>query len=164
MIRKAITIITFLILSATNGVYAGSIISGTGVLDEFWGWDFSEQSCTSDNRDMIVGFIVDPPLGLSVGPTYPPSLIAMLPDSSFEDLKYAPADSSLYKIVQPAYLNVTYVARTLENHYAKFKFISLPYDIPIIEYVYQPDGSRKLFEETGTTKSSWGSIKQIYTK
>ena len=139
------------------------VISGQGVMTPCWGWDFSAQTslCVLDMPDIFVAFIDDPPLGLVVTVTNPARVVA-LPDSSFEDLRYAPEDSSAYGYDIPAYVYTTYVARTKEGHYAKFRFLQLPYDLVIIEYVYQPDGSRRLFNLIGVEGCTWGAIKALF--
>jgi len=84
-------------------------------------------------------------------------------DSAFIDLKSAPEDLNKYTYSQYAYYNVTYVVKTIEDNYVKFRFTDLyetaPY--PTIEYYYQTDGSRKLYEPIGISESSWGRIKSI---
>ncbi|MGD1048665.1 MAG: hypothetical protein ABR899_07955 [Candidatus Krumholzibacteriaceae bacterium] len=139
------------------------VISGQGVMAPCWGWDFSEQVslCYLENPDIILGFIVDPPLGLVIGVTGWASIV-MLPDSNFEDLRYAPEDSTAYGYDLPALVNTTYVARTREGHFAKFRLLQLPYLVPIIEYVYQPDGSRRFFNEIGVEKSTWSAVKALF--
>lgn len=139
------------------------VISGTGVLT--WGeWDFSESEACDYMfcGDISVIDVVDPHLGLIVCVPYVPGLIICLPDSSFQDLKYAPEDTLAYGYEASAYPNVTYVVRTLEGHYAKFRFTVLTYQGMIIEYVYLPDGSRKLFGEVATQRQTWGAIKALY--
>jgi hypothetical protein len=139
------------------------VISGTGVLT--WGeWDFSESEACEDMfcGDISVVDVFYPPLGLMVCAPYAPGLIICLPDSSFEDLEYAPEDTLAYSYDAPAYPNVTYVVRTLEGHYAKFRFTVLTYQSMIIEYVYQPNGSRELFNRTATKRQTWSAIKGLF--
>lgn len=139
------------------------VISGTGVLT--WAqWDFSESEACEDMfcGDIAVIDVFYPPLGLVVSAPYAPGLIICLPDSSFQDLKYAPEDTLAYSYEVSAYANVTYVVRTLEGHYAKFRFTVLTYQSMIIDYVYQPDGSRELFNRIATKRQTWGAIKALY--
>ena len=139
------------------------VISGTGVLT--WGeWDFSESEACDYIfcGDITVIDVFDPPIGLVVSVPYVPGLIICLPDSSFQDLEYAPEDTLAYGFEVPAYPNVTYVVRTLEGHYAKFRFTVPTFQSIIIEYVYQPDGPRDLFDRIGTKGQSWGAIKALY--
>jgi len=138
-----------------------AVMSGIGVLD-LGGWDFSERmSVNPFVADLCVTFVVDPPLGLRASVYRSPGGVLMLPDSTYEDLKYAPADTTLYTLDVPAYLGTVYVSRTMEGHYAKFRFLQL-YAAIIIEYVYQPDGSTKLFGPIAIEGRSWGSIKSLY--
>jgi hypothetical protein len=138
------------------------VISGTGILT--WGeWDFSESAPVNCYcGDIMVADVFDPPIGLIVEVPYRPGLIVCLPESSFQDLKYAPEDTLAYDFEAPAYPNVTYVVRTLEGHYAKFRFTTLTLQSAVIEYVYQPDGSRRLFDEIATQRQTWGIIKALY--
>jgi hypothetical protein len=139
------------------------VLSGQGVMTPCWGWDFSAQKslCVLEFPDIFLAFVVDPPLGLRVSVTDPAS-IALIPDSTFEELKFAPEDSSSYTWDLPALYDMTYVARTKEGHYAKFRFLQLPYLERIIEYVYQPDGSRRFFNAVGVEESTWGTIKALF--
>jgi hypothetical protein len=161
----SIIILMLCLVCYTNNVRS-EIISGTVVLDKYWGWDFSAQSDSCNelccSLDIMISIIVDPPLGLSVGASCPPAMITMVPDSTFEELKFAPEDTTQYTWILPAEIGTCYVVRTMELHYAKFKFIQLPYDTPIFEYVYQPDGSRILYDTSSTSPSSWGAIKCLF--
>jgi hypothetical protein len=138
------------------------VVSGTAVMTSNE-WDFSEAaSVHCFCGDIMVCEIIEPPLGLMVVINYSPGLIVCLPDSSFQDLMYAPEDTLLYGFQAPAYPNLTYVVRTLEGHYAKFRFTVLTLHSLVIEYVYQPDGSRKFFDEIATERQTWGAIKALY--
>jgi hypothetical protein len=156
--KSALALCGFALLLTLSNAHSG-VISGTGRLT--WGeWDFSE--CKPVNcycGDIIILDVFE--LGLVVMTNYSPALVVILPDSSFEDLKYAPEDSTLYDYYAPYYPGRPYVVRTLERHYAKFRFMNftVPWDI---EYVYQPDGSRKLFDEIATEKQTWGAIKSLF--
>ena len=156
---KLLLVLWLLLIVLTSNAYSG-IIWGTGVMTNAF-WDFSEQMSVLGEGDIDLAIVVDPPLGWRVGATRYPALIAEI-DSTFEELKFAPEDTTVYDIDAPASLGRTYVVRTLERHYAKFKFIELSYQGAVIEYVYQPDGSRKLFGEIGVERYSWGAIKSIF--
>jgi len=160
--RHGLFFLCVCMLVAATGASA-DVMSGQGVMDPCWGWDFSAQKslCVLEFPDIFLSFVVEPPLGLMISVTNP-ARVAMMPDSSFEDLKYAPEDSSAYGYDLPALLNTTYVARTKEGHYAKFRLLQLPYYEPIIEYVYQPDGSRRFFNVIGVEGSTWGAIKALF--
>ena len=92
----------------------------------------------------------------------PPALVAEISDCTFEELKYAPEDTTIYAIDAPALVGRVYVSRTMEGHYAKFRFLYLTYDEAVIEYVYQPDGSRVLYDASAVEEYSWGKIKELY--
>lgn len=148
-------------LSVSSSVYSGVICK----IDTLYlgGYDFSESTTVhQDDSDIFMAIVVDPPLGLVVGAYRYPAEIAYLPDSTFEDLRYAPEDTTVYNFYQHAYLGKTYVVRTMEMHYAKFRFLQLPYAVTIIEYVYQPDGSRKLFDRIAVESYTWGGIKKLF--
>jgi hypothetical protein len=128
------------------------------------GWDFSEQVSTTGpfEGDMFIAIVVDPPLGWRVATTIPPALITVIPDSTYENLQFAPADTSVYSFDAPAEVGYVYVIRTVERHYAKMRLIKCDYAGTIMEYTYQPDGSRKLFNEIAVESISWGRIKALY--
>ena len=160
ILNRMMLILAVLLLTVSSNSYS-KVISGIGYLD-FGGWDFSDTtSVHPDYADISLAIVVDPPIGLMVF-AHNGASVVHLPDSTFENLKHAPEDSSMYDIDVPAYLSQTYVARTQEGHYAKFRFLRLPYQIAIIEYVYQPDGSRNLTDEIGTESYTWGAIKKIF--
>jgi hypothetical protein len=129
-----------------------------------WGWDFSEQVSTTGpfEGDMFIAIVVDPPLGWRVAAGMPPALIVVIPDSTYEELQFAPADTSVYSFDAPADVGYVYVIRTVERHYAKMRLIQCDYGAIIMEYTYQPDGSRRLFNEIGVESTSWGKIKALY--
>ena len=89
--------------------------------------------------------------------------ITAVPDTSFNDLLFAPEDLSQYDTMMPADFGITYVIHTTEEHYVKFHFLHIfDFSDPVIEYVYQTDGTRKLFDYISTEGSSWGTIKGMY--
>jgi len=137
-----------------------TILYGTGILIQ-GGWDFSEEaSVFADDADIFIAYVVDPPLGDVVATNY--ALITALPDSVFEDLKYAPADSTMYSFWAYAVVGLTYVVITRESHYAKFRILELNFSGCSIEYVYQPDGSRVLYDTSPVEEYTWGKIKALY--
>ena len=190
-----LTLVVILLFNVTVAYTA--VIYGTGEMDP-WGWDFSLQEpagILSGNPDILIAIVNDPGLGLIVSASMPPAIIIAVPDSTFEELKFAPADTTQYSWYAHAVENRTYVIRTLERTYAKFRLFNLPQGsisplvlnlsdldlfpgdvsiikhmeflfiahatIPTIEYVYQPDGSTKLFDKVSVEEVSWGVIKQL---
>ncbi len=153
---------TVCVLVIATGASA-DVISGQGIMSPCWGWDFSAQKslCVLEFPDIFLAFVVEPDLGLRISVTNP-ARVAMIPDSTFEELRFAPEDSSSYTWDLPALYDMTYVARTKEGNYAKFRFLQLPYLEPVIEYVYQPDGSGRFFNEIGVEGSTWGAIKALF--
>ncbi len=121
------------------------------------GWDFSDSAAVDlYEGDLSIVYVVDPPIGYWMSATNG-AAVTMVSDSTLEELTTAPQDPSLYDIFLPALLMETYVIRTVEGYYAKFRiFLYLP--APTFEYYYQPNGSRVLPVE----QSSWGQIKALY--
>lgn len=129
------------------------------------GWDFSEQVSTTGpfEGDIFIAIVVDPPLGWRVVASFfSTALIAVIPDSTYEELQFAPADTSAYSFDAPADVGLVYVIRTEEGHYAKMHLLQCDYAGTIMEYTYQPDGSRRLFNKIAVESISWGKIKALY--
>ena len=129
------------------------------------GWDFSEQVSTTGpfEGDISIVIVVDPPLGWRVVASFfSTALIAVIPDSTYEELQFAPADTSVYSFDAPADVGLVYVIRTEEGHYAKMHLLQCDYAGISMEYTYQPDGSRRLFNEIAVESTSWGKIKALY--
>jgi len=161
-LRRISVLILFFVF--TNHFYAAeaSVISGTGSMFK-GGWDFSLQMTVDANvSDVFLASVFDPPLGLRVAAYMAPALVAEITDCTFEELKYAPEDSMIYDIDAPASVGRVYVSKTMEGHYAKFRFLILTYDEIIIEYLYQPDGSRVLYDTSEIKEYSWSRIKALF--
>jgi len=151
-----IVLTTFLILSLPNLLLA-DVISGTANLSAggLGGWDFSiMETVAVDDGDIGVAHVGD--LGGYFVIGLNGALVAHLPDSTFEDLKYAPEDSTIYSMMQPAYVHSLYLMKTRDNKYVKLRF---PENYSSFDFIFQPDGSRKLFDYIGTEYKSWGIIK-----
>ena len=171
MLKRLLVVALFIAFTflLVGKVGAGTIVFGTVVLDDTWTWDFSESSDTSPllscDPDIMIALGVTGAygdyLGDVVAGTCPPNIIIALPDSSFEDLRYAPADTMLYDWYCKLEIETSYVVRTNEYHYAKFRFTHIPPGDPVMDFAYQTDGSTKLFDEIGTETSTWGAIKAL---
>lgn len=140
---------------------SGDLVQGIGAF-EFGCWDFSEEQSVHDwdpGADACIAYVVDPPLGWMVSAAGFGEIAPV--DSAFDDVTTAPADSSAWVIDYPAFTFVTYVVRTAENHYAKFRILEF---IPIvtIQYAYQPDGSGNLDTTVPVEETRWGRIKALY--
>ncbi|MDX1439160.1 MAG: hypothetical protein R3284_04580 [Rubricoccaceae bacterium] len=124
-------------------------------------WDFSrfESPVFGEEHDLVfVRIVGDGTLMLHA--SYP-GLIAALPDdTSFEDLRVAPAFDPLYRSTIEYLPGRVWVIKTTEGHYAKVRFHndgnSLSFD-----YVYQDDGSRNL-KVTLDEVTTWSVIKAFY--
>jgi len=165
---KSLLVLWIPLIILTSNAYSG-IISGTGVLDK-GSWDFSDTTSVSPESEDADFFVIITALTLTdaipletyIGTNYP-AMIAVIRDSTFEELKFAPPDtSSLYDYDALMLPNQFYVIKTHEGHYAKFRFLKSPVQHPMIEYVYQPDGSRRLFDAIGVERYSWGAIKSMF--
>ena len=149
---------TVFISLMSSSVYS-DVISGTAFMPHGWNFTLMENVMWYDAH-VFVALVVDPPPERLLVLCNNYSYIAMLPDSTFEDLMYAPEDSTLYDTEQPAYEGIVYVIKTGDGKYAKIIFTTLlPMYATEMIYVYQPDGSRRLFNPTATEEFSWGRIK-----
>ncbi len=150
------------------------LLHGYGTMN-YWTWDFSD-SCSvyfspvSPNNVDIMMFMTarikgdqpSSPTELYVAANYyEGALITAEPDTALEELRVAPEDSSVYAGYSLARQDVTYIVKTVEGHYAKFRLILYDEPVPVIEYYYQTDGSRILNATIGTEESTWGRIKKV---
>jgi hypothetical protein len=153
-------------LVTLTGVPGAEILQGIGTFwlpDQMAGWDFSEQ-CAVDwyVSDLVIADIIDPPLGWTMT-AFTGGLITMITDTTFEELATAPEDTTIYTYELHVYVDVVYVIRTPEHHYAKFRVIGV--SLPTIEYAYQSDGSTNLKDvPTGIPDeiTTWGQVKALY--
>jgi hypothetical protein len=173
-----IRFVTLLVAVATFAAPAvAELVHGTVDLSSCRSrFDFSEQSCPvwacSDD--------------LAISPTYPPvpfpwrltsclcgnegfwichcespSVVAIIPGATLDEVELAPEDSTEYACQQWVAEETVYVIRTFDGVYAKFVFTELPLNAYKIDYVVQTDGSRKL-GGVPVARSSWGVIKVLY--
>ena len=125
------------------------------------GWDFSDSTYSNLYWDLDYGITKNNILNKSqfvvlVGPC---ANCIMYSDSIYEELTTAPNDTTLYTLAVWALDNQTYILRTRENHFVKFRVLVSGYPL-IIEYTYQDDGSQIVPIEITT----WGRIKAIYAE
>lgn len=152
------TILFFIIIFSGKPLYA-DVIVGTAILAG-GGWDFSiMQACEPFDGDIAIGIIIDLSETRICGMNG--AKLICLPDSLFEELKYAPEDTTQYEYHLPAILGAVYVIITRHNYYAKIRFPENDYPFLYMDYVYQPDGSTKLFKTTAVKLVSWGLIKKL---
>ena len=151
----------FIVLLLATNPATSDVISGTAFMPDGWNFTLMENVMWYDAH-VFVALVVGPPPERLLVLCNNYSYIAMLPDSTFEDLLYAPEDSTLYDTNQPALQGTTYVIKTGDGKYAKIVFTKVwPMHETEMMYVYQPDGSRKLFDDVGTETKSWGFIKLL---
>ncbi len=137
----------------------GEVLRGIGTSSQ-GGWDFSEEAPVHWlDGDIAVGYVVDPPLGWLVWGANGGKIV-LLADSTFEDLTEAPADTSLYKYEEQGIAGATYVCRTGDGHYAKFRYVSPSFSM--IEYAYQTDGTPSFLDPVPVEETTWGRIKSLF--
>jgi hypothetical protein len=125
-------------------------------------FDFERQQSVfhlDPSADLILGYVADPPLGYRTMGQHGAELVLMS-GMTWEEVTVAPGDTSLYYWDLPLYQDSTYVIRTGEGHYAKFRVL-VP-GVFYFEYVYQSDGSRVLDGTVPTQVTTWGRIKELF--
>ncbi|UCF04358.1 MAG: hypothetical protein JSV33_10445 [bacterium] len=138
----------------------GDVIHGSAELYQNQGWDFSDSCYVSMyTADMVIFH------GLDSNFVPHEAVITLyggcLSDSAYNELTIAPADPLNYVQELGIYLHQCYVIITEEGHYVKCQ-ISWGSSAYIIEYTYQPDGTRWLVDEIGVDHSTWGRIKALF--
>jgi hypothetical protein len=127
---------------------------------EFGSWDFSDSLLVGEHDgDLRIIYVVSPPIGYQY--TCENGAAARTVPGTFEDVVEAPEDPSTYEFYGPALLGPTYVLRTAEGHYVKYHMIQVS-PAPLIEYVYQPDGSRTFVAALPVQSTTWGAVKALY--
>ncbi|MBN2070934.1 MAG: hypothetical protein JW814_05705 [Candidatus Krumholzibacteriota bacterium] len=138
------------------------IVAGTAELTYGY-WDFYlMQSLPFPEAGQLFVTFIGPDMVIAA---YRDAQVAAVPDSSFEELMYAPSDYELYYSYQLAVNGRTYVYRLIHPDtgditYAKVRFSD--FAIPVMDYAYQLDGSLKLYDEVPTENNSWGKIKILF--
>lgn len=127
---------------------------------------FSDQTCyhgnpVDDPCDLEFIVIVDPPLGFMLSAWHDGGVLAV-PDSTVENITWAPTDMKAYSIGAPPVYNRAYVFKTGDGFYAKFAFRSEITGQAIIEYWVQMDHTNVLVDPTPTQASTWGYVKSLY--
>jgi hypothetical protein len=140
-----------------------AVHSGVGYAELDSAWDFSDSATCS----LFEGYCGDFAMGINGGwflLAMPPDAgIAIVADSTFEELTTAPEDPDRYFVIVYPYPNEVYVVRTEEGHYAKIRPIDLNASGEFtFEYRYQDDGSRVLDDTVPVEATSWGRIKALY--
>jgi hypothetical protein len=127
---------------------------------EFGSWDFSDSLLVGEHDgDLRIIYVVDPPIGYQY--TCENGALARTVSATFEEVVEAPADLSTYGVRGPALIGPVYVLRTAEGHYVKYHMIAVV-PAPLIEYVYQPNGSRILVDALSVRQSTWGAVKALF--
>ena len=138
---------------------AAEIHSGIGFLVNF---DFSVGGFNLAGWDITEGG--SPPI-ITIDASFPTAGVTLAAaDVPFSDLLVAPTDPSLYspslQIVIPDFR--TWVVRTREGHYAKFRFLDGFVLDARFEYVYQDDGTPSFMDPLPVEDATWGRIKAVW--
>ena len=171
--RFAVFLVAFVTLCSPA---AAELIHGTIDLSSCRpGFDFGQQSCATwlCAEDFVI-LRTHPPVpfpfslvtclcgdGFGICFCDAPSVVAMIPDTTLEQVEWAPEDSTLYACQQWVFGNTVYVIHTVDGLYTKFVFRDFPTNGYKIEYVVQTDGSRRL-GGVPVAHSTWGWIKALY--
>ena len=130
-----------------------------------WGWNFEDSTMVSypdewERFDFCIFHGSD--WGIDVDLVYGKGGI-LVADSLFESVTIAPENDELYQNNVDRYYNLCYIVKTSNGCYAKIKILyPKPFDTTnVVEYVYQPDGSRILVSPVPVENISWGRIKSI---
>jgi hypothetical protein len=147
-----------LVLLSNVPVFAG-LVHGYAWF-EFGSWDFSDSLLVGEHDgDLRIIDVVDPPIGLQYACEN--GALARTVPGGFDDVLEAPEDLSTYQPDGPVFFGIVYVMRTGEGHYVKYRLIA-EHPAPLIEYVYQPNGTRFFLEPLQVRRSTWGAVKAAY--
>ena len=139
------------------------VIRGDGCLGGMYAWDFSDSVAVEWGSDDLLLFRGFDGSGQHIEVAIAPHGLAIIPDSSYKDLSYAPEDLSRYETEQELRNLTAYVVRTAEGNYAKFQILLDDCGGHFhIEYSYQPNGSRCLVDGIAIQDRTWGIIKALY--
>jgi hypothetical protein len=86
--------------------------------------------------------------------------LVMMSGMAWERVTQAPADTVVYVHELSLFQDSTYVIRTGDGQYAKFRVVNM--GAGYFEYVYQSSGSRVLDETVPTQVTTWGRIKEMF--
>jgi hypothetical protein len=160
-----ILLVTGLAVAGTSRLAGARLAHGTVDL-EGCHFVFGEQKCypgnlVDDPVDIALIIIVEPPLGPMLSAWHDGGILAV-PDSTVENITWAPSDMKAYGIGAPPVYNRAYVFKTGDGFYAKFAFRSEYSGQAIIEYWVQIDHTNILVDPTPTQASTWGRVKSLY--
>jgi hypothetical protein len=158
-------IVAFVLLCLVGGDPARAEIAHGFADITVEGFDFSEQvlaHAMDPATDIVIAFVVDPPLGYMLFSCNNSSLMIAVPDTTLEDLMEAPEDLGSYGCDGQVVVDRTYVIATSDGVYAKFAVRTFTESDRIIEYYVQTDGSRNLVDPVATEVTTWGRVKSLY--
>jgi hypothetical protein len=133
----------------------------------YGGFDFSTETqdpLYNPYKDISWCIIVDPPLGDRFCLWNGAGLLAV-PDTTVENITYAPPDISSYEFDVAPTLGQSYVMKTGDGIFLKFSVRQfVPYVTLVIEYYVQKDGTNNLRDDiiVPVRPATWGRIKALY--
>jgi hypothetical protein len=151
-----------LVLLATSPQLARATIhTGLGRLEY---WNFSDSTVSPSDWDISLLVVVQSPEARTNTGIYwlyaPHGAILTPPDSTYDLLTMAPEYPTGYFGAIEFVPYRTWVCRTQEGHYAKFRFFGDQY--VEFEYTYQDNGSRYFRDGVPVTDTTWGRIKELF--
>lgn len=131
------------------------------------GFDFTTETQSTEYdeyRDIAWCIVVDPPLGDLFCLWNGAGLLAV-PDTTVEDISYAPPDIASYEFELAPVLGQAYVMLTGDGVYLKFAVREFePYVGLVLEYYVQKDGTNNLRDDiiVPVRTTTWGGVKALY--
>ena len=153
------------VLACVPHVAFAEIHEGIGALSN---WDFSDSMSTSSNEwDISVEIVAlqgeaSAGVVVAVRANFPGGVATVGLASLYDTLTTAPSDPATYTLTVLFVPNRTWVCRTREGHYVKFRFLDDLTQTDLFEYHYQDDGSTTIDETVPVRDSTWGRIKSLY--
>ena len=168
---RMLVLLIFVLIVTIAPPARGTVHEGLATLREGEGWDFSAASLSpldgvsSESTDLAYG---------ASGKTWPvsPWVFGTLQLHcgiaherwAYDQLLAAPLRSEAhYSKSSPAVAGGVYVVITCEDHYAKFRVLTVGAEV-VIEYAYQDDGSRVLDSGVPVEQQTWGAIKALFER
>jgi hypothetical protein len=148
-------------LASAPHLAGGTVHTGLGRLEY---WDFSDSAVAPSEWDISLMVVMQSAKDASSVGIYwiiaPYGVTLTPPDSTYDVLTLAPEYPTGYYGAYEMVPYRTWVCRTAEGHYAKFRFLGESY--VEFEYTYQDNGSRYFRDGVPVEGSTWGRIKTLY--
>ena len=157
----ASTLLVWAVVLASSAPAFATLVHGYAWFG-FGSWDFSDSLLVGEHDgDLRIIYVVDPPIGLQYACEN--GALARTVPGGFADVLEAPEDLSTYQSDGPMLFGIVYVMRTAEGHYVKYRLVT-EFPDPLIEYIYQPNGTRFFMDPLQARRSTWGAVKAAYRK